>query len=125
MLRGRYKLYLPYLRGSRTLLFLSLLAAILFAAANALGARYIRATGQSQWILLKERNGVAALEDADGSAFRQALESMEADLRDNGARVIGEIHVNSANSAANPRVDRKSTRLNSSHSSVSRMPSSA
>ena len=41
MLRGRYKLYLPYLRGSRTLLFLSLLAAILFAAANALGLPFL------------------------------------------------------------------------------------
>ena len=37
MFRGRYKLYLPYLKGSRTLLFLSLLAAIVFAAANAFG----------------------------------------------------------------------------------------
>ncbi len=41
MLRGRYKLYLPYLRGSRTLLFLSLLAAILFAAANAIGLPFL------------------------------------------------------------------------------------
>ena len=41
MLRGRYKLYLPYLKGSRTLLFLSLLSAIVFAAANALGLPFL------------------------------------------------------------------------------------
>ena len=39
--RGRYKLYLPYLKGSRTLLFLSLLAAIVFAAANAFGLPFL------------------------------------------------------------------------------------
>ena len=41
MFRGRYKLYLPYLKGSRTLLFLSLLAAIVFAAANAFGLPFL------------------------------------------------------------------------------------
>ncbi len=41
MLRGRYQLYLPYLRGSRTLLTLSLLAAIVFAAANAFGLPFL------------------------------------------------------------------------------------
>lgn len=41
MFRGRYQLYLPYLKGSRTLLFLSLLAAILFAAANAIGLPFL------------------------------------------------------------------------------------
>ena len=41
MLRGRYKLYLPYLKGSRTLLVLSLLAAIVFSAANALGLPFL------------------------------------------------------------------------------------
>jgi subfamily B ATP-binding cassette protein MsbA len=39
--RGRYKLYLPYLKGSRTLLALSLLAAIVFSAANALGLPFL------------------------------------------------------------------------------------
>jgi len=39
--RGRYKLYLPYLKGSRSLLFLSLLAAIVFAAANAFGLPFL------------------------------------------------------------------------------------
>lgn len=41
MLRGRYQLYLPYLKGSRTLLTLSLLAAIVFAAANAFGLPFL------------------------------------------------------------------------------------
>jgi predicted TIM-barrel fold metal-dependent hydrolase len=74
---------------------------------NTLGARYIRATGQGQWLSLKQDGGVAALENADGPAFKSRLSSMEADLRDNGARVIGEIHVSSLNSAANERVYHK------------------
>lgn len=41
MFRGRYKLYLPYLNGSRTLLVLSLLAAIVFSAANAFGLPFL------------------------------------------------------------------------------------
>ena len=41
MFRGRYKLYLPYLKGSRTLLFFSLLSAVIFAAANAFGLPFL------------------------------------------------------------------------------------
>lgn len=41
MLRGRFKLYLPYLQGSRGLLVLSLLSAVVFAAANALGLPFL------------------------------------------------------------------------------------
>ncbi len=41
MFRSRYKLYLPYLKGSRALLFLSLLAAIIFSAANAFGLPFL------------------------------------------------------------------------------------
>ncbi len=41
MFRGRYQLYLPYLKGSRTLLAFSLLAAIVFAAANAFGLPFL------------------------------------------------------------------------------------
>ena len=41
MFRGRYKLYLPYLKGSRTLLLLSLAAAIVFSAANAIGFPFL------------------------------------------------------------------------------------
>jgi len=39
--RGRYQLYLPYLKGSRTLLLLSLLAALVFAGANAIGLPFL------------------------------------------------------------------------------------
>ena len=41
MLRGRYQLYLPYLKGSRLLLALSLFSAIVFAAANAFGLPFL------------------------------------------------------------------------------------
>lgn len=41
MLRGRYQLYLPYLKGSRLLLALSLVSAIVFAAANAFGLPFL------------------------------------------------------------------------------------
>ncbi|MFZ9991666.1 MAG: ABC transporter ATP-binding protein [Opitutales bacterium] len=41
MLRGRYQLYLPYLKGSRLLLALSLFAATVFAAANAFGLPFL------------------------------------------------------------------------------------
>ena len=75
--------------------------------AAALGARYIRATGQAQWISLKQEGGVAALENADSPAFKARLAAMETDLRDNDARVIGEIHVSTLNSAANERVYHK------------------
>jgi len=76
-------------------------------AAAALGKRFIRATGQGPWITLKDEGGVAALENADGPAFQKRLAAMEADLRDNGARVIGEIHVNSLTSQMNPRLTHK------------------
>ena len=39
--RGRYQPYLPYLKGSRTLLAFSLLAAVVFAAANAFGLPFL------------------------------------------------------------------------------------
>jgi subfamily B ATP-binding cassette protein MsbA len=41
VLRGRYQLYLPYLKGSRLLLALSLFSAIVFAAANAFGLPFL------------------------------------------------------------------------------------
>jgi subfamily B ATP-binding cassette protein MsbA len=41
VLRGRYQLYLPYLKGSRLLLALSLVSAIVFAAANAFGLPFL------------------------------------------------------------------------------------
>ena len=72
--------------------------------ANALGKRYLLSTGQGQWISLKIEGGVAALENAESPAFKSRLAAMERDLRDNDARVIGEIHVSTLNSAANERV---------------------
>jgi ATP-binding cassette, subfamily B, bacterial MsbA len=39
--RGRYKLYLPYLAGTRSLFVLSLLFALVFAAANAIGLPFL------------------------------------------------------------------------------------
>jgi subfamily B ATP-binding cassette protein MsbA len=39
--RGRYQPYLPYLKGSRSLLALSLFAAVVFAAANAFGLPFL------------------------------------------------------------------------------------
>ncbi len=41
MFRGRYQLYLPYLKGSRALLAFSLLAAVVFSAANAFGLPFL------------------------------------------------------------------------------------
>ncbi len=41
MLRGRYQLYLPFLKGTRLLLALSLFSAIVFAAANAFGLPFL------------------------------------------------------------------------------------
>lgn len=67
---------------------------------GALGKRFISYTGQSQWVNLKQSNGVGALEDADSPAFKKALQQMENELQE-GARVIGEIHVNTLSSAAN------------------------
>ena len=41
MLRTRYQLYFPYLKGSRTLLIFALLFGVLFAASNALGLPFL------------------------------------------------------------------------------------
>jgi len=76
-------------------------------AAKSLGARYVRATGQGQWLSLKKQGGTPALEDASSRAWASRLASVEEDLRDNDARVIGEIHVNARTSAANAVVDFK------------------
>jgi hypothetical protein len=71
-------------------------------AATVLGNRYIRSTGQRQWLSLKQQGGMAALEDADSPAFRDALAAIETDLRDHGARVIGEIFVNTLQTPSSP-----------------------
>ena len=72
-----------------------------------LGNRYIRATGQGQWLSLKQQSGASALENAESPAFQNRLALIETDLRDNGARVISEIHINTLQSAANQTVFHK------------------
>lgn len=74
---------------------------------TALGDRFIMATGQIEWLSLKMDGDAAALEKADTPAFNQRLARIEEALRDRGARVIGEIHVNTSLTAANPRVQHK------------------
>ena len=76
-------------------------------AIAALGRRYIRSTGQVQWLAIKRQDSVEALENAGGPLFKQMLASVETDLRDNGARAISEIHVNTLQSAANQIVYHK------------------
>lgn len=68
---------------------------------GALGKRYIPSTGQAQWVGLKRSGGAEALEDATTPAFQRALQGVEQALQ-NGARVIGEIHVNTLRSAPSP-----------------------
>jgi hypothetical protein len=76
-------------------------------AAAALGSRYIRSTGQGEWLSLKRDEGEAALENAEGPEFQKRLAAIERDLRDSGARVVGEIHVNTLQSAGNANVRHK------------------
>lgn len=63
-------------------------------AVSILGSRFIRPTGQGQWLSLHRTLDSAAVENPDEPAVRKALSTIESDLRDRGARVIGEIHVN-------------------------------
>jgi hypothetical protein len=70
--------------------------------AAVLGSRYIRPTGAAQWLALKAEEGVSALENAESPAFRKKLVEIEADLRDHGARAIGEIFVSTLQSAGSP-----------------------
>lgn len=67
-------------------------------AVAVLGNRYVRSTGQGQWMSLKQEGGTSALENAESPAFQKRLAAIETDLRDNGARVIGEITVNTLES---------------------------
>ena len=68
-------------------------------AASVLGRRYLLFTGQGQWLSLKQQSGVAALEAAESPAFRERLGLMESQLASGVAIGIGEIHVNSADTA--------------------------
>lgn len=61
---------------------------------SVLGSRYIRPTGQGAWLMLHQTLNVAAFENPDTPAVKERLSTIEGDLRDRSARVIGEIHVN-------------------------------
>ena len=61
---------------------------------SVLGSRYIRPTGQGAWLMLHQTLDAAAFENPDTPAVKERLSAIEGELRDRGARVIGEIHVN-------------------------------
>jgi predicted TIM-barrel fold metal-dependent hydrolase len=63
-------------------------------AGAVLGSRYILATGMGRWLFLHHALDAAAFENPDTPAVKQALAAIEDDLRERGARAIGEIHVN-------------------------------
>lgn len=71
-------------------------------AVLALGSRYIRPTGMGYWLSLHRKLDVVAFEDPDTPEVREALSSIQVDLRDRGARAIGEIHVNALTSTQEP-----------------------
>lgn len=72
------------------------------AAMQALGRRFIRPAGQQPWKGTHRSLDEAAFANPDTPAVRQMLAVIEAELRDRGARVIGEIHVNALTTAAEP-----------------------
>ncbi len=71
-------------------------------AITQLGSRFIRPTGMGLWLSLHRSLDAAAFENPETPAVRQALAVMEVDLRDRGARAIGEIHVNALTSTQEP-----------------------
>lgn len=68
----------------------------------ALGERFIRPTGMGAWLGLHRKLDAADFENPETPAVRSALAMIEADLRDRGARVIGEIHVNALTTTQEP-----------------------
>lgn len=64
--------------------------------------RFIRPTGMGRWRALHRNLDAAAFANPDTPAVRQALMAIEVDLRDRGARAIGEIHVNALTSTREP-----------------------
>jgi predicted TIM-barrel fold metal-dependent hydrolase len=76
-------------------------------AVLALGSRYIRPTGMGYWLLLHRKLDTAAFEDPATPAVKEGLSAIESDLRDRGARAIGEIHVNALTSTREPAVQFK------------------
>jgi Tat protein secretion system quality control protein TatD with DNase activity len=63
-------------------------------AVSILGRRYIRPTGQGPWLSLRRALSADEVDNPELPAVKKALSAIEGDLRDRGARVIGEIHVN-------------------------------
>jgi len=76
-------------------------------ASSVLGSRYIRPAGTGPWLSLYHSVGAAAHEDPGSPEVQQRLAAIEAELRDRGARVIGEIHVNARTSSPEPMVQFK------------------
>jgi predicted TIM-barrel fold metal-dependent hydrolase len=72
------------------------------AAMQALGGRFIRPAGQQPWRMAHRSLDEASFANPDTPAVQQMLATIEAELRDRGARVVGEIHVNALTTAAEP-----------------------
>jgi hypothetical protein len=73
---------------------------------NALGNRYVWAVGQGEINMLAKKNGTSILEGSIGYSLQSALDKIDRRLS-NGAKGIGEIHVNTTNSASNEFLRRK------------------
>lgn len=76
-------------------------------AVNVLGSRFIRPAGTGPWLSLYHSVGAAAHEDPASPEVQQRLAAIEAELRDRGARVIGEIHANARTTSPEPMVQFK------------------
>jgi Tat protein secretion system quality control protein TatD with DNase activity len=76
-------------------------------AVDVLGSRFIRPAGTGPWLSLYHSVGAAAHEDPASPAVQQRLAAIEAELRDRGARVIGEIHANARTTSPEPMVQFK------------------
>ena len=70
-------------------------------------------SGHSKWATIKRKKG--AIDKAKGKTFAKLARQLEVATREGAS---GDVSSNAA-------LDRKSTRLNSSHIPLSRMPSSA
>jgi hypothetical protein len=71
-------------------------------SAAVLGSRFIRPAGMGAWLNLHRTLDEAAFARADTPAVQRALVAVEAELRDRSARALGEFHVNSLTTAAEP-----------------------
>ncbi|MBT0666013.1 amidohydrolase family protein [Geobacter pelophilus] len=71
-------------------------------ASSVLGDRYIGATGQRQFVALHDNLDTASFENPTSPQVKNALSSIEEDLRDKSTRVVGEIIVNALTSTRQP-----------------------